>query len=395
MRSWRRRLLAAALSIAVAAQVAAQQPDPEIQSAFIEGAQRLQAGDFEAAARIFRELTHKTDSPRVKLELARALFYLGQYEESRRLFKAVALEPELPWRVRDNIEVFLRAIDDVDGYARFALSVVSDSNPRNITQERQFTIGGVRLNFEPPHDNERVTGLRYSFQGLQPILRESRVSLYFNASYLDYPSQSLDRLTADGGFSKRLSSVYGEVRAGIEGGTFGGQYLYRFPYLELSQQLSQSPVYRIDGALKGGRVTFPYYSYLDANYGSISLSAARSMSQALAGLIKATLEVSDARERPYSYCGITLEPGMSLLVERPAALLLRIGVALGHRQYAADDPLFGVTRRDRRVALEASLRNKEWRWMDFTPALAATLERNESTIDFYSYRKANLYLVLE
>jgi len=112
-------------------------------------------------------------------------------------------------------------------------------------------------------------------------------------------------------------------------------------------------------------------------------------------LIKATLEVSDARERPYSYYGITLEPGMSLLVERPAALLLRIGVALGHRQYAADDPLFGVTRRDRRVALEASLRNKEWRWMDFTPALAATLERNESTIDFYSYRKANIYLVLE
>jgi len=147
--------------------------------------------------------------------------------------------------------------------------------------------------------------------------------------------------------------------------------------------------------VKGGRVTFPYYSYLDANYGSVSLSAARSISQALAGLIKATLEVSDARERPYSYYGVTLEPGMSLLVERPAALLFRAGLALGYRQYGADDPLFGLTRRDRRIALEASLRNKEWRWMNFTPALAATLERNESTIDFYSYRKANVYVVLE
>jgi outer membrane protein len=395
MRAWRRYVLVAALSFAFAGHVPAQQPDPEIQRAFVEGAQRLQAGDYEGAARVFRELTRKTDSPRVKLELARALFYLKQYDESRRLFKAVLLEPELPWRVRDNIEVFLRDIDDVDGYARFALSVVSDSNPRNITQERQFAIGGFRLTFEPPKDNERVTGLRYSFQGMQPILRESRLAVYFTASYLDYSAQSLDRLTVDGGLSKRFGGGYGEVRAGMEGGTFGGQYLYRFPYLELSQRLSQSPVYRIDGTVRGGRVTFPYYSYLDANYGSVSLGGARSLSEALAGLLKATVEVSDARERPYSYYGVTLEPGLSLFVERPAPLLLRAGVALGHRQYAADDPLFGTTRRDRRIAFEASLRNKEWRWMNFTPALAVTLERNESSIDFYSYRKANIYLVLE
>src|SRR5262252_2809711 len=111
MRAWRRRLLVVALGIAFACPASAQQPpDPEIQRAFIEGAQRLEVGDFESAARIFRELTHKTDSPRVKLELARALFYLKQYPESRRLFKAVLLEPELPWRVHDNIEAFLRAI---------------------------------------------------------------------------------------------------------------------------------------------------------------------------------------------------------------------------------------------------------------------------------------------
>ena len=74
-------------------------------------------GDYEGAARIFRALAQKTDSPRIRLELARALFFLRQYEESRTLFREVALEPELPWRVRDNIEGFLRAIDDVDRLA--------------------------------------------------------------------------------------------------------------------------------------------------------------------------------------------------------------------------------------------------------------------------------------
>jgi hypothetical protein len=60
-----RKLLVAALTIALAGPASAQHSaDPEIQSAFVEGAQRLQAGDHEGAARIFRELTHKTDSPR-------------------------------------------------------------------------------------------------------------------------------------------------------------------------------------------------------------------------------------------------------------------------------------------------------------------------------------------
>jgi outer membrane protein len=391
----RRRLVVAALGIFLGGEVAAQQPDPEIQRAFIEGAQRLQAGDFEGAARIFRALVHKTDSPRVKLELARTLFYLEEYRESRELFKSVMLDSELPWRVRDNIDVFLRAIDDIQGYVRFSASLVSDSNPRNITSERQFTIGGLRLTFEPPEDNKRVTGLRYSVQAHQPLARQIGLSGYFTGSYLDYPASSLDRLTIDTGLSKRLVSAYGSVRAGLEAGTFGGKRLYQFPYLELGQRLSQSPVHRIDGALKAGRVDFPDFDHLDANYASASLSAAKSVSQTLVASMAGTLEVSDARERPYSYYGATIEPGMSLLAERPAAVLLKASLPFGYRQYGAEDPLFGARRRDRRIGLELSVRNKEWRWMNFTPAVVLALERNESNIDFYSYRKANFSVVLE
>ena len=373
----------------------AQPPDPEIQRAFIEGAQRLQAGDYEAAARIFRALTRKTDSPRVKLELARTLFLLKEYRESRELFRAVMLAPELPWRVRDNIDVFLRAIDDADGYVRFAVSMVSDSNPRNITSERQFTIGGIRLTFEPPADNKRVTGLRYSMQVHQPLVRESGYGGYFTGAYLDYPASSLDRLTLDLGLAKRLRATQGAVRAGLEAGTFGGQALYEFPYLELSQRLWQSPLHRIDGALKGGRVNFPHYDHLDANYGSAGFSAARSVSHTASASLGTSLDLSDARQRPYSYYGVTLDPGMSFLVVQPAAMLFKASLPLGYRRYGAEDPLFGARRRDRRVGIEFSARSKEWRWMNYTPALVLSLERNASNIGFYSYRKTNVQVVLE
>jgi hypothetical protein len=387
-------ILVGALLCGVAGQAAAQ-GDPEIQRAFIEGAERLQAGDYEAAARIFRELSQRTNSPRVKLELARTLFLLKQYGESRALFREVQLESDLPWQVRDNIDVFVHNIDDIVGYVRFAVSVVSDSNPRNITSERQFTIGGIRLTFEPPADNKRVTGLRYSVQAHQPLLRENGLSAYFNGSYLDYPALALDRLTMDAGLSKRLVSAYGTVRAGLEAGTFGGNALYQFPYLELSQRLAQSPVHRIDGALKGGRVDFARFDHLDANYASAGVSAAKSVSQTLAASMAGTVEVSDARERPYSYYGVTIEPGISLLALQPTAALLKANLALGHRRYGADDLLFGARRSDRRIGLEVSARSKEWRWMNFTPAVVVSLERNRSNIAFYGYRKANVSVALE
>lgn len=394
MPPWRCALLAAALSACLVGGLRAQPPDPEIQREFIEGARRLQAGDYEGAARIFRALALKTGSPRIKLELARSLFFLRQYQESRELFKAVALEPELPWRVRDNIEGFLRAIDNIEGFVRFSASIVTDSNPRNITREREFTIGGVRLSFEPPQDSQRVTGLRYSVRAQQPLARERRLTGYFTGSYLDYPGSSLDRLTVDLGVARGLASVFGSVKLGMEAGTFGGRGLYEFPYLELGQRLSESAVHRLDGSVRGGRVNFPHFDHLDANCGSATLSAARALTQATAAALDASVEVSDARERPYAYYGVTAQPGLSLLAEA-SGILVNAAVPLGYRKYAADDPLFGARRRDRRIGLDFSVRRKQWRLMDYTPALVFSIERNQSNLPFYSYRKANLALALE
>ena len=153
-------------------------------------------------------------------------------------------------------------------------------------------------------------------------------------------------------------------------------------------------MHRIDGVLKGGRIQFPHFHYLDANYGIATISAAKGISQTLAASMAGTLEASDERERPYAYYGVNLEPGMSVLFVEPA-VLIKANLPFGLRQYGALDPLFGIRRKDRKTALEMSVRSKEWRWMDFTPALVLSLERNRSNIDFYGYRKANLSVVLE
>src|SRR5687767_13945530 len=300
MKRWRQGFLVAAFACSFAGPALGQATyDPEIQRAFVEGARLLNAGEFEAAARTFRALLERTNSPRVKLELARTLFYLKQYEESRALFKEVQLEPDIPWQVRDNIDRFIQNADDIVGYVRFSVSLVGDSNPRNITSQREFTIGGIRLTFQPPEDNKRVTGLRYGIQAYQPILPEIRLAGYLAASYLDYPTTGLDRLTVDAGVVKELAGEGGpRIRGGIEAGTFGDRRLYDFPYVGYLQPLSRSPAHNVNADFKLGQVNFPHFAYLDAAYVSGTVSAVQVLSQTVALSLAGTAEDSRAREAP-------------------------------------------------------------------------------------------------
>jgi hypothetical protein len=69
--------------------------------------------------------------------------------------------------------------------------------------------------------------------------------------------------------------------------------------------------------------------------------------------------------------------------------------SVGERIYAEADPLFGDKRSDEKKRLEVAIGNKRWRWRDSYVSLVASLERNRSTLGFYSYRKANVSLVIE
>jgi hypothetical protein len=392
------RLCAAALTaaiLAVPAPASGQGFDPEIQRSFIEGGRLLEAGDYEGAARIFRALLQRAPSPRIKLELARALFLQKRYGEARGLFREVALDPSTPWQVRENIETYIGRIDAIAGFTKFSVSMVSDSNPRNITDQREFTIGGVRLTFQPPEDNKKVYGLRYGMQTFQPLLPESGLSVYATGSYLDYPNDTFDRLTVDGGLSKTLGEQRdASVKAGVEAGTFGGRALYRLPYVGAGYLFSASEVHRVTGELKLGKVTFPYYSFLDATYTSAALAGTRAISKSAALSLGGSVEHSVAREDPYSYDGVAISPGAVFLIADPA-VVLRADTSFGVRKYAAADPLFGDRRLDRRTTFALTLKSREWQWSGFHPGVVLSFEENRSTLDFYSYRKVNLALVFE
>src|SRR5512139_1483071 len=210
----------------------AQERSNDYQARFLLGVDALRAGNPMRAAMIFEQLLADTGSPRVKLELARALFLLQDYERSEQLFREVLALPELPWRVGENIRVYLDEIDMATGYVRFSVGLVSDSNPRNFTNSREVFIGGQTLTVVPPGDNRQVYGARLSVRGYRPLDEKRRTTAYFTASYSDFPSYTFDRLTGDVGLAQAVPGVsWLKAKAGFEGARLDGHTLYRLPYV--------------------------------------------------------------------------------------------------------------------------------------------------------------------
>jgi hypothetical protein len=387
------RRLAFALCLALASlQAAAQQPDA-LQRAFVEGMRHLEAGEAAQAERVFRAMLERTNSPRVKLELARALYAQGRLKEAKALFREVAAQSDTPWRVRDNIARFVGDIEERTGYLKFGLTVISDTNPRNLAPQEEFSIGNLRVT--PTEAPKEEYGLRYLVRGWRPFSASGRTAGYFSAAYSDFAGQEIDRLALDVGVVQALTDS-GRVRgkAGIELGTFAGHRLYDFPYLGLDAVLLDRPNWRLAGETKIGKVRFADFSYLDADFASGALSVRRAFTPSVVGSFRAGIERSHATEKPYSYKGWDLSPGISVLWAS-TAYTLGANALYGERKYGAADPLFGVVRKDARARLELTLGNKNWRWRDWQIALVGSLEENRSSIGFFDYRKANLSVVVE
>ncbi len=386
--------LALCLAAALAAGAACAQPqDDPAQRAFVEGMRLLEAGKLAQAERIFRELLERSDSPRVKLELARTLFLQAKYKAAKALFKEVLTQSDTPWRVRDNIANFVRLIEDRTGYLKFGLSLVSDSNPRNLAEQKEMAIGNLRVT--PTEAPKKVTGLRYAARGWKPIGKRFHAAAYFSASYADFEGGEIDRGTAEFGVLRDLSKN-GRVRgkAGLEIGTYGGQLVYRFPYLGLDAVLVEDGPVRIAGEFKLGKITVRDLSYLDATYLSAAVSARKSLSDNVVVALSGTGERAQAKERAYSYRGGDLGASIDTFWPR-STMLIGARASLGTRRYAATDPFFGARRVEKKHRLDISVGNKRWRWRDRYLSMVASLERNHSSIAYYSYRKFNLSAVVE
>lgn len=365
------------------------------QARFLLGVEAMQAGNPMRAATIFEQLLAETGSPRVKLELARALYMLEDYERSEQLFREVLALPGLPWRVGENIRVYLDEIDMATGYIKFGVGLVSDSNPRNFTNSREVIIGGQTLQVVEPEDNREVYGVRLSVRGYRPLDEKRRTTAFFTASYSDFPAYTFDRLTGDVGLAQAVPGVpWLKAKAGFEGARLGGDTLYRFPYVGALAAMAPSEGYRLLGEFKFGRLQVPQSPNLDSH--NLFLIGKLAYPPALGPALsnEATLERAEADAAFDSYRGGSLGGTVVWPSDAWDTRFTLYGSA-GTRNYQGMDPFFGDRRRDTRYVLSLDLLRPSLRIRGYRPQIGVMYEKTESTLDFYSFSKLGLRFQFE
>ena len=364
--------------------------DP-LQILFEIGVMELEKGHYASAADIFESLAKKTKSPRVQLELARALFLDHRYKAAKKVFSDVLRQPGIPWTVQENIHAYIEQIDSALGYLKLGLSVVSDSNPRNFTDSRQIVIAGQPLNIVPPEDNKEVYGLRYSVSAAKAFTETASLAGYLDTSFSDFSNSMFDRWGADFGLLVSPRSLPKlKYRVGLEESYYAKEHLYEFPYIGI--RYTPQPLYqfRLNNEFKVGRLGVPNAGYLDATNLSLTTNVARQASSKIYTSGDLYLEKSITEEDAYSYYGGAL--GLSFSFDFLQSLRVKPFTSLGKRLYEDDDPFWGETRNDTRLMVGITLTKINLDIFGYTPEVGVSYEENKSNIEYYSYSKFGVIL---
>jgi len=349
------------------------------------------SGNYPSSIKLLESLEQESPTPRIKLELARVLFLDHRYKESKAVFAELLRVQDLPWAVRENIRLYLEAIDDALGKVRFNFSLVSDSNPRNFTDSREVIIFGHLLRVVPPKDNKEIRGIRYSVNAARDIFGNGTFAGYLDVAFTDYEKKVFDRWVADAGLfiSPRPVPKF-KFKLGVEESYYGGKHYYEFPYLGLIY--IPDPVYQFKfrNELKVGKLNVPDSGSFDATNLSLTSKAFRRIFKDKSMLLELYLEQSNAEETFYSYYGGGL--GAEFGFEIGGSWLLYPYLSFGKRNYESADPIFRKTRHDTKKVLAVKVKKKDLSFAGFTPELILRYDENSSNIPFYSYDKVSMSL---
>lgn len=383
-------LFALEIHAAEAPELAVQSVDP-YQIFFSIGMSELRKQNYPSAIKIFKALSEKVPSQRVRLELARAYFLDRQYRQAKKIFESVLEDPALPWGVRENVNRYLDLIDEALGGFKFSVAFISDTNPLNYTDHRQINIAGQTLTLVPPSENKEVYGVQYTLNATKDFSGDASLVGFLNTSFRDFEGGKLDKWVIDAGLAMAPRSYRKfQGKLGLEESFLGGEQLYRQPYASVTYFPDPVEQFRFSTELKVAHLDVEGFDYLDAYTQTIDLRASRVLRNGTQVLSNLYVENAVTDEDPYSYRGAGLGLTVSFPINRSWGM--NASGAIGKRVYLDTDPIFVERRKDLTKKLNLTFYNRQWKRFGLTPEFGISYEQNDSTIEYYEYDKVTFIL---
>lgn len=353
-------------------------------------------GDKQGAIEWLKALLdEKPNAGRPRLELARLLAATGDEAGARRELRRAGAAglPEDVARVVDRFATALRSSRTLGGAIEVAIAPDSNIN-RATSQERVDTIvAPLTLS----RDARATSGIGFStsLQGFARGKLTDTVDLLSRASVradLYGKSQFNDIvLTLASGPEFRLSGARVRPAAIAQRRWYGGD-LYSQSYggsLNVLKPLDR--VSQVEGELTVLQSNYAKVPIQDGILADVNLAYDRAFSPRFSTRVSVRATRQDAK---FAFLSTT-SGGVDLLASRAFGKQLAFVQLSGFRLHAGGrDPLFGVTRDDRRLDLTAGLILRRFSWRGLAPLVRVIHSRSDSTIPIYDFKRTRIEFAL-
>ena len=363
-----------------------QEADPyEIQ--FQQAMEYINQGAYFSSAQLLINLNELTNSPRVKLELARTLYLMGKKKESEILFNDV-LHQNPPMMVRERINVFLEDIALSAGKIDATFGVVYDTNPRAVTSDRVINLFGFPFNYDPGASTKPQFGLGYTFNVSKGLDDSNKWVAGVSVNGARFDNSIFDRTTLEQSLSYRLSEAPKiVVKLAYEEFLYGEKLLYSTPSISFKNTVSYDNGSYWNTDFKFAEMHYSNsYQYLNGSIYSATIAYGHPVFENAILSLDIGLDKAQSKESHYSYHAKSV--GFTSIFLYPDYFLKgQIKAIVANRTYEDSDPIFGLTRNDNRYGIYFNLIKTDFDLFGMTPSLDVSYEKNESNINIYSYNR--------
>jgi len=369
--------------------VLAANPD-DSEGLFLLAIIAVEQKDYNRAISLFRRiLVHEPNAERVRLELARAFFLKGDYDNADRQFR-FARAGDIDDKVKANVDHFLSDINRLREWTvNFSFALAPDSNQNAATSANQVNIFGLPFALDNGARKQSGIGAAGYIGGeWSPLLNDNvKARLGANLYRVDYSGGQFDDMTvaayggpqflfADWDFSvlatgfKRWFANQDYI-SGI-GGKLAGDYGITSDW--------------VIGASAGGQsVTNDFIREEGGPLWSVQTQLTYVLSPSSLFQLQLGFNRQDAQIAPYSYSAIWFGGGYQQ--DLPWGFSAGFQPSYFITRYDAALAAFGTTRSDDAVTLAFTLLNRRLDYHGFTPRLSYVFTEQHSNIPLYSFTR--------
>lgn len=377
--------IATVIAVLVAAEPAAASEN-SIQSRFLTALALINQGHATEAAELLRKLYIEAPTPRIRLELARALMLAGRLKEARALF-VEAFKDNPPAGVRANILAFIDRIDRLRGKLTLEVSFGRYSNPLQQPGAYSFSIGWIQLNYQPNENYRNLWGITYA--GRYDKAFADGWSFDLSASYRMLPQgPDANRLVADLSVGRKISALPLDIKVGALRFDQPGQS-YTLPYVEATYTQSLSPRRALQPSVRLGYYHSDYGQSLSGYQleGYLPYVVAFRPGEAIAvgpSIVRHSVGFAEQSYTSVGLRGVVSIRGKWANIEASGQLRVT--------NFDAVDPFWGVTRKDRGVYAGVSLSSDRVRIGPFEPSLGFSCDINHSNVQYFRQKNCDMLI---